>query len=700
MTTTVDWNDDDDLPLSGDSDGPPGGRGGWLKSVLGRVVLVTLVGAVLWSAFAWGIAPSIIRSGYEGTSIGPINGLFDYRHEYPFEHYWTKFADLAALALVCWLALGALTLVFDSRAFGRRFVPPATPGAIGVIRCLVSLLCIFYVTIWDDLPALAHLPSEMRKPMGSLEFFYKIPGFAAMVASEDALRAFRAVLVALFICCAVGFKTRILLPIASVLFLAFGGLVRSYQWYYHNGLIPWYILTVLIFMPHSDGWSVDRLIRIWRGKPVPPSDKPAMRYGWARYVIWMCVAVPYVEAGASKLRNTGFDWWHAHNMRQMLSADSLKPNTEKDNLTLMLDEAPDWIFAGLGLAGVGGELLMGLVLFSATARLIMPAVMFSMHIGIKLFQGILFLDLMILETIFYDWRRVRQWVGRKVARRRGTIEVLFDDRSARAQRSVAILDGLDLFERLTFTPTTSDVAHGTIAVAHPTPLRGFAAVKKLAWSLPALWLVAPLLQLVPARRQPAQPLGDATTPEYVRPASRWAILRPAGMALLTVVLAAAWYQRLEWFPFTGMQMYSQPRSAHAKQYIDHIKVYATDASGQTWPANLGKMSGVARYWRVVEDGFKTPRQRRTAEKFIRSAAERFNRTAPVGKRVTQMRVEQWRWDYVNHPADENRGAPVAEIHVEIGGLNDPVAITGAAPTPSAHQKLEHPVRSSVDSPNP
>lgn len=137
--------------------------------------------------------------------------------------------------------------------------------------------------------------------------------------------------------------------------------------------------------------------------------------------------------------------------------------------------------------------------------------------------------------------------------------------------------------------------------------------------------------------------------------------------MLAVVLFAAWYQRLEWFPFTGMQMYSQPRSAHAKQYIDHLKIYATDASGYTWPANFRKMSGVERYWRVIEDGFKTPQQRQTAERFITAAVDRYNRSVPTSKRVTQMRVEQWRWDYVANPGDENRGAPVAELVVEVPG---------------------------------
>ncbi|MGB7159389.1 MAG: hypothetical protein WBD40_15080 [Tepidisphaeraceae bacterium] len=677
MATTLDWNEEDDLPLASDGEGLSADRAGARQHARGRVMIVTLVGALLWVAFAWLVAPAIIRSGYAQTSFGPINGAFGGRGEHDVAFYLDKWTRLASLALVCWLALGALTLAFDARAFARRFVPPATPGAIGVIRCLVSLLCIYYVTIWDDLPALAHLPADMRKPMGSLEFFYKIPGFAAMVASEPALHAYRAIMVALFVLAAVGLGTRYVLPLASIGFLAFGGLVRSYQWYYHNGLIPWYILTVLIFMPASDGWSLDRLIRVWRGKPVPPSDRPTMRYGWARYVIWMCVALPYVEAGASKLRNTGFDWWHAHNMRQMLSADSLKPNTSKDNLTLMLDTAPDWIFAGLGLAGVGGELAMGLTLFSRWARLIMPAMMFSMHVGIKLLQGILFLDLMILETVFYDWRKIRQWVGRRVARWRTPIDVLFDERSARAQRAVTILKGLDLFERLRFTASVQ--AAGGIALARDPSLRAFVAIKKLAWSLPALWLVAPLLQIVPARS--GAPRADvATTPtgDYLTPPRTWRLLRPASIALLAVILAAAWYQRLEWFPFTGMQMYSEPRSAHAKQFIDHIKVYAIDESGAEWPANLGKMSGVARYWRAVEDGFKGGAKRETAENFIRSAATKFNRTVPAGKRVTRMRVVQWRWDYVANPNDPNRGAPNDEIVVSIP-LGNPSVASSAPP---------------------
>jgi hypothetical protein len=665
MALVHDWEDADDVPLLGGGD--VGASASFLTSERRWVIATTILGAMIWTIFAWGIAPAILRGGYNGTSIGPVNRLFEFKHAYPFEHYWIKFSQLAGLALVCWLVLGALTLLLDSRTFARRFVPPATPGAIGAVRCLVSLLCIYYVTWWDDLPALAHLPAEMRKPMGSLELFYKIPGFTALVASEDALRAYRAVLVALFICSAVGFKTRIVMPIASILYLAFGGLVRSYQWYYHNGLIPWYLLTAMCFMPAADGWSIDRLIKIWRGRPVPPNDKPTLRYGWARYVIWMCVALPYVEAGASKLRNTGFDWWHAHNMRQMLSADSLKPNTQKDNLTLMLDTAPDWIFAGLGLAGVGGELLMGLVLVSATARLIMPAMMFTMHVGIKLFQGILFLDLMVLETVFYDWRKVRQWIGQRIARWRGTIEVLFDERSVRAQRLVTILDELDLFARLRFVPSTS--VNGGIALANDPARRGVAAMRKLAWSLPVMWPVAPLLPLVPDRHRAIldKPRLAPVHGDDVPPSPMWRLLRPAGMAMLAVVLFAAWFQRLEWFPFTGMQMYSQPRTAHAKQYIDHLKIYATDASGSTWPANLQKMSGVQRYWRIVEDGFKTPRQREMAEKFILAATQKYNRAAPPHKQVTQMRVEQWRWDYVHHPNDENRGQPVAQMLVEVPG---------------------------------
>ena len=45
--------------------------------------------------------------------------------------------------------------------------------------------------------------------------------------------------------------------------------------------MPIYVLAVLSFTPCGDGWSLDRLRRIARGRSVPAAEHPAAVYGWA-----------------------------------------------------------------------------------------------------------------------------------------------------------------------------------------------------------------------------------------------------------------------------------------------------------------------------------------------------------------------------------------------------------------------------------
>jgi hypothetical protein len=72
--------------------------------------------------------------------------------------------------------------------------------------------------------------------------------------------------------------------------------------------------------------------------------------------------------------------------------------------------APEALFTAIGVATVASEIGYGLVLVSRRARLVLPALMAAMHVGIWLLQNVLFFDLILLQAIFYDWswRRVRQ----------------------------------------------------------------------------------------------------------------------------------------------------------------------------------------------------------------------------------------------------------------------------------------------------
>src|SRR6185369_10114556 len=193
-----------------------------------------------------------------------------------------------------------------------------------------------------------------------------------------------------------------------------------------------------------------------RGRALPERS-PAV-YGWARYACWAAIALPYTAAGCSKIRNGGVHWLDGTTMRRALLTDTLNPMQFGWTFSLDLAYLPDWVFTVLGLTAVGGEALYGLVLLFPWARLVFPVIMGMMHVGIIFLQNILFMDLLVLQLIFFDFTAVRKWIGRRLAVRRGRLQVLFDGDCMLCRRTVEIMRRLDLFERLTFT----DFRHETV----------------------------------------------------------------------------------------------------------------------------------------------------------------------------------------------------------------------------------------------
>jgi hypothetical protein len=295
-----------------------------------------------------------------------------------------------------------------ARRFGERFVGNATPGALGAIRiisCSTALIC----DLWEDLPSSAKIPLDLRTSMGVLELFYKLPiGFDALVTSATALAVLKGVTVLTLIAGALGFGTRVALPLSALGHFLIGGILRQYAWFYHTGLVPLYLLCTLSFTPCGDGWSVDAWLRRQRGQPSPDPDRATSTYGWARYACWLVIAVPYVFAGMSKLRGGLPPWWVPQNIKRLLLGSSLKPMHFDFDGALAMLEWPDWAWTLLGISAVLTELSYGSVLFSRWGRRIVPPMTALLHVGILLLQNILFFDLMLLQLVFVDvdrWRR-------------------------------------------------------------------------------------------------------------------------------------------------------------------------------------------------------------------------------------------------------------------------------------------------------
>jgi hypothetical protein len=287
----------------------------------------------------------------------------------------------------------------------RTAVGEATPESLGWIRIL-ACSALLASALWEDLASSAWLPPELRRPHGVMQWLYALPGFDRFLASETALRAFNWMTALALLAAAVGWRTRIAVPLGAACYLVLGGILRDYAWFFHTGIVPLYVMAVLSLTPCGDAWSVDRRLAARRGEPVVPAGYASAVYAWSRYACWVAIAVPYLAAGLSKIRNGGAFWWSAANMRHMLYQTSLTPMEFDWRLSLSLAAAPDVVFDLLGLSALVVELAFVSVLFSRTARLVLPIVMAATHVGIFFLQNILFLDLIVLQLAFFEPARL------------------------------------------------------------------------------------------------------------------------------------------------------------------------------------------------------------------------------------------------------------------------------------------------------
>ncbi len=288
-------------------------------------------------------------------------------------------------------------------AYRRRFVPDVSPAVLGGIRAWSSLVLLGYV-LTSDLSKTARLPPEMLVSAGAIDHLHRLPGFDAFLASESALALFSAFTAVALLLSALGLAGRWTTPLAALSAAVYNGLFQHHTYFYHQFLIGLYVLIAVSCGPAGDAFSVDAWLRRRRG--LPPPARAAGRYGWARYLCWTVLALPYWLAGWSKLRGGGWGWWDALNLRGKVYRDSLQGGIFDHPLGLELIGAPDWIFSGIGIFTLILELGFISVLFSARARRILPLLAIGMHLGILALQNFVFVDAVLMQLIFFDWDAV------------------------------------------------------------------------------------------------------------------------------------------------------------------------------------------------------------------------------------------------------------------------------------------------------
>jgi predicted DCC family thiol-disulfide oxidoreductase YuxK len=650
----------------------------------------------LWIAFAKWVVPPLIESAYRGESLPVFNGLIIGQQLNPVGYYLDRWNMLAGRCLVALFLFWPLALLVSSPAFFRRFVGEATPGTLGAIRmwtCAVLLLMIFL----EDLASIALMPVRNDQVQGLLEYFYRLPiGFDRFVKSETSLWAFQLLTELLLVLGLVGWRTRIVIPLAAFCHFLLLGILIEHSFFWHQNLVPLYLLFVLSFTPCGDGWSLDRLRKIYQGRAVPSADRASPVYGWARYACWVTIALPYLANGLGKLEDGGLFWWNPTNMRSMLYGATLNPREFDWALSLHLKSAPDVLFGLLGIVALLTELSFGIVLFSRTARRILPVAAIMMHIGIFLLQRILFLDLILLQFVFFDFTRIRKMIGDWLEARRGRIQVLYDGLCPLCRRTVRLLACFDLFARLEFfdfhrmdlneynrtqklSLTSKNLEEEMFVVSRGNAYRGFKAYRIIALALPAFWPLAPWLFLPGlsslgafvysffARNRlkllwcdshcPVEPSEESkSTPVTVRndPQRNFSsILMVSG---ITVVALLCWFYRIEFYPFTSWHLFT---GLNTTGKVEYYKVLARYESGMMSPARLedgiGALAFDGRYSPFLDQCFGEPSDINVCRKFLSAQASAYNKKIRPGGGITHYEIQRWSWDFRANPSDPEHG---------------------------------------------
>jgi predicted DCC family thiol-disulfide oxidoreductase YuxK len=681
------------------------------------VLMCVLLG--LWIAFAKLVVPLVIESAYRNESLPVLNSLMVGRATHSVDEYlrdWEQFAGGITVASIGFGLLGlVLFMVTTSPTFFRRFVGEATPGTLGAMRVWVCGILLL-LTLLEDLPSIAWLPIETRQPQGVMRWLYILPiGFDKLVASAAGLYVFQLLTELLLFLGMIGWGTRLVIPLGAVCFFLLAGVLRDYSFNWHQGWVPLYLITILSFTPCGDGWSVDRLLKVFRGRPVPDSERPLSVYGWSRYACWVAIALTYWETGLCKLRDGGMAWWNPIGLRGAFYQETLMPREFNWSWSLYLTQAPDALIALSGLMALVLESVWIIVLFSSTSRKIVPVLTILMHTGIAALMRILFIDLILIQFLFFDFAAVRRAIARRLETIHSRIQVLYDGHCPLCNRTVRVLRFFDLFTRLEFLDfrrldladynrrhelalTIQDLDREMYVISRGQAHIGYYGYRVLALALPAFWPLWPLLffpgvswvgervygyiahnrlaLLKCDAHCPSMPLGASNSPVLSQTSDR---PQRFGYAFIitgfSVVAAISFFYRVEFYPLTSWHLFSGLGSSTA---INYYKVLGHQASGTIVPVRLedaiGALGWDSRYVRELKQCFGAAsgwkfnvveKDVDVCNKFLIASGSVYNEKSPPDRKITHVEIQEWVWDFRSNPSDPEHGKVTDHVIVEI-----------------------------------
>lgn len=174
----------------------------------------------------------------------------------------------------------------------------------------------------------------------------------------------------------------------------------------HGDAIVVIVMGIMALSRCDASWSVDRLWRT-RHRTHSPGEHPAPsgEYTWPVRMVWLVMALIFLAAGVSKLRQSGLEWITSENLANLLIQSNYTAGVPLTSWGLYVAQYP-WICRLLAAATVAFELAYPLALFSRRARRIIVPTLVLIQIGIRLLMGPSFRAMLICNLFWVPWDRV------------------------------------------------------------------------------------------------------------------------------------------------------------------------------------------------------------------------------------------------------------------------------------------------------
>jgi len=394
------------------------------------------------------------------------------------------------------------------QAWNNFFFAEQSPTPIALFRVIYGVLVIATLILlrpdwlnWFGTHAWVSLPTMSTLEPGTRLNLFKI------IPQQDAwIEAFFWVFLGSAVLLTLGFLTRLN---SIFVFLCLASIQQRNLFITHGGDTFLRVTGFfLMFAPAGAALSVDRLIRIWRGKE---GAEIAPRPPWAQRMIQFELSLLYFATFCWKVE--GVPWIQGTALYYVYHLDELQrfpvPSWARSAAILRIGS---WFALAL-------EFSLGVLIWVKELRYYLLALGLLFHVSLEYSLNVPMFEWDILSAYVLfiepaDLSRVWRWISARAASHLGEpVTVIYDGGAEHLRAQANLLRALDVFRRVTFAdlrsasiPISSNVDRKRLIIATPSGARqGFEGLRAAARVLPLLWPLA-----IPAALRKVRPPGGSS----------------------------------------------------------------------------------------------------------------------------------------------------------------------------------------------